>query len=197
MQNVFNTTARTQGRNSMKSNSLAENETLRLGRREFLRLGVLGGGASLLALALPGGRVRAAGNTEALLLSCMDYRLIDETERYMTNRGLRDNYDHIILAGASLGAITEKYPPWNKTFWGHLDVAIQLHHIQRVIILDHRDCGAYKVILKEDFAKDPIKENAVHSEKLKELRSQIKTKYPKLKVELLLMDLDGKVEKIS
>ena len=138
-----------------------------------------------------------SGHTDALLLSCMDYRLVDETERYMTNRGLRDKYDHIILAGASLGATTDKYPSWNQTFWDHLDVAIKLHSIKKVIILDHRDCGAYKVILGEDFSKDPVKEKLVHTDKLSALANIIKSKYPELEIELHLMDLFGSVEKIS
>lgn len=180
----------------MNRNSLTEHETVCIGRRTFLKLGVLGGGVSLLALILPSGPARAAGKTEALLLSCMDYRLIGETERYMSSRGLRNKYDHVILAGASLGTLTAKYPAWNKTFWEHLDIAIQLHQIHKVIVLDHRDCGAYKVILGEDFSKDREKETAIHSEKLEELRKQISEKYPKLEVELLLMSLNGKVEKI-
>ena len=196
MKNLFNHTVNTPRRNSINCHANAEKETPRLDRRRFLRLAALGGGASLLSLALPDGFQWAAGKTEALLLSCMDYRLIDEIERYMTSRGLRDKYDHIILAGASLGAITEKYPAWSKTFWGHLDVAIQLHHIHKVIVMDHRDCGAYKVILKEDYYQNPTEETAIHSEKLNELRRQIKAKYPKLEVELLLMDLDGKVVNI-
>ncbi len=166
------------------------------GRRAFLRVGVLGGGASLLALTLAGRSARAA-ETDALLLSCMDYRLIDETERYMSGRGLRNKYDHIILAGASLGAITEKYPAWNQTFWEHLEVAIQLHQINKVILLDHRDCGAYKVILGEDFAKDRAKETAIHAEQLRDLSKRVLAQYPSLQVELLLMSLDGKVEKIA
>lgn len=175
---------------------LAENESLRIGRRRFLKLAALGG-AGVLALALPARRARAGGKTDALLLSCMDYRLIDDTERYMAGRGLRDKYDHVILAGASLGALTEKYPAWNKTFWEHLDVAIQLHQIHKVIVMDHRDCGAYKVVLGEDFAKDPAKETAAHAAKLRALRDQITQKYPKLEVELLLMDLQGSVEPIA
>ena len=138
-----------------------------------------------------------SGHTDALLLSCMDYRLVDDTERYMTNRGLRDKYDHVILAGASLGATTDKYPCWSQTFWDHLDVAIKLHNIKKVIVLDHRDCGAYKVILGEDFAKDPGKEKSVHTDKLSALASRLKEKYPGLEIELLLMDLAGEVEKIS
>ena len=196
MKDLLNNSITTQQSKIMNCNSFADKKMLHLSRRKFLRLAALGGGASLLSLALPDGVPWAAGKTEALLLSCMDYRLIDEIDRYMTSRGLRDKYDHIILAGASLGAITEKYPAWNKTFWGHLDVAIQLHHIHKVIVMDHRDCGAYKVILEKDFYQDPVKETAIHSEKLNELRRQIKAKYPKLEVELLLMDLDGKVENI-
>lgn len=65
------------------------------------------------------------------------------------------------------------------------------------MVIDHRDRGAYKVILSEDFAKDPAKETAVHSSTLKELRKLITAKYPQLEVELLLMSLGGKVESIA
>ena len=150
----------------------------------------------LLAMSFLPNEARS-GHTDALLLSCMDYRLVDETERYMTSRGLRDKYDHVILAGASLGVITDKYPSWNQTFWEHLDVAIKLHSIKKVIVLDHRDCGAFKVILGEDFSKDPLKEKFVHTDKLSAVESRIKAKYPELEIELYLMDLSGNVEKIS
>lgn len=171
-------------------------EFTQMERRSFLRLAVLGGGAMLWTAALPQRQARAA-ETEALLLSCMDFRLVDETERYMSGRGLKNKYDHIILAGASIGALTDKFPAWNKTFWEHLDVAIQLHKIHKVIVLDHRDCGAYKVILGEDFAKDAKKETEIHSAKLRELRKLVSEKYPKLEVELLLMDLKGQVQKVA
>lgn len=135
--------------------------------------------------------------TEALLLTCMDYRLTDAVERYMSGRGMRDQYDQVILAGAALGATTAQRPAWNTTFWEHLDVAIQLHSIHKVMVMDHRDCGAFRVFLGEDFAKDRAKETAIHTETLRDLAKQIHEKYPKLEVELLLMDLDGKVEIVS
>jgi hypothetical protein len=167
------------------------------GRRRFLQIAALGGGASLLAATSPIPEARAAGETDALLLSCMDFRLMDDIERYMSGRKLRDKYDHIVLAGASLGAITDKYPAWSKTFWDHLDIAIKLHSIHTVIVMDHRDCGAYKVILGPEHAKDPKTEKETHTTQLKKLKAQIGGKYPKLKVEMLLMALDGKVEVIS
>jgi carbonic anhydrase len=165
-------------------------------RRSVLKRIFWGSAAVLAVAALAFQAARAAGHTDALLLSCMDYRLVDDTERYMAGRGLKDRYDHIVLAGASLGAVTDKYPAWNQTFWDHLEVAITLHSVHKVILLDHRDCGAYKVILGEDLAKDAQKEAEVHANHLKRLMKRIKEKYPSLEVEGLLMDLSGKVEEI-
>src|SRR4029077_12947096 len=117
-------------------------------------IATLGGGAALVGVVHPR-HVLAAGTTDALLLSCMDYRLVSETERYMTDRGMKGKYDHVVLAGASLGAITDKYRAWGTTFREHLDVAIALHQVHKVIVLDHRDCGAYQTILGEDLAGNP------------------------------------------
>ena len=166
-------------------------------RRRFLELASMGAAAGLLTGAGGISVVRAESSTEILLLSCMDYRLMDDIERYMAGRGLRDKYDHIVLAGASLGAITDKYPAWNQTFWEHLDVAIALHHVQTVIVMDHRDCGAYKVVLGTAVVADPATERKTHATQLQQLKRQINAKQPKLSVELLLMSLDGKVEAIA
>lgn len=138
----------------------------------------------------------AAGGTDALLLTCMDYRLIDVVERYMSGRGMRNRYDHIILAGASLGAVTDKFPAWNRTFWEHVDVAIQLHKVSTVILMDHRDCGAYKVILGPEHATEAKLENT-HAKELRKLKGMVQEKYPTLKVETLFMTLDGSVETVT
>jgi carbonic anhydrase len=171
-------------------------ESSRSRRRRFLQLATLGAGASLLAATWPGREARA-GKTEALVLSCMDYRLMDDIETFMGKRGMRNKYDHIVLAGAALGAVQDKYPAWSKTFWEHLDIAIQLHHIHTVVIIDHRDCGAYKVILGDDLAKDRERETEVHAQHLARLGAAIKKKHAGLEVELHLMALDGSVQTIG
>ena len=181
----------------MSQRSEHEPEVMKKNRRKFLQLATLGGGVSLLSAASWLPEARAATTIDALLLSCMDFRLVDDIERYMSGRGLRDKYDHVVLAGASLGAITDKYPAWNKTFWEHLDIAIKLHNIHKVIVMDHRDCGAYKVILGAEHAQDPGVEKDTHAAQLKVLRGMINEKYPKLEVETLLMSLDGKVETVG
>jgi len=143
-----------------------------------------------------------AGGTDALLLSCMDYRLTDEIPDYMQNHlHMKRKYDYVILA-ASLGVTNTKFPNWGKTFWEHLDTAIALHSIHEVIIMDHRNCGAYKVILGKDFPADANEaqhkeETAVHKEQLDALAKAIHEKYPNLEVSTLLMSLDGGVEEIG
>lgn len=78
---------------------------------------------------------------DVMLLTCIDWRFWGVVARYMGNV----KYDHMILAGASLGAvIPAKESTWGPTFTDHLTVARRLHpSIRRFIALDHRQCGAY------------------------------------------------------
>jgi hypothetical protein len=144
-----------------------------------------------------------AGEADALLLSCMDYRLIDDTAEYMQNeRHLLNKYDYVILAGASLGVNNRTYRNWGRTFWQHLDTAIALHSVHEVIVMDHRNCGAYKLLLGRDFPPDPNaeqrrEETRVHKHQLDRLARAIHRRHTELEVTTLLMNLDGSVEEIG
>ena len=80
-----------------------------------------------------------------MLLSCMDFRLLDDIVVFMNALGYHNNYDQYILAGSSLGANQEKFPEWTASWLKHLDLAILLHNIKEVIAIDHECCGAYKI----------------------------------------------------
>jgi len=165
-----------------------------LDRRRLLGgLGLAGAG-----IALPFGRIAfGAGGTDALLLNCIDYRLTGATTQYMAKHGMAGKYDQIVLAGAALGAKNDKFPDWGQTFWEHVQVALDLHHIHKIVIIDHRDCGAYKVILGEDLVSNPKHEFEVHAKQMRSLRDDISKKYSALKVEMYLMALNGSVESVS
>lgn len=134
---------------------------------------------------------------EALLLNCMDFRLVDEVTRYMKSRGLTDQYDQITLAGAAIGVLTDKRSAWGETFWQHVTLARELHNIKKIIVIDHRDCGACKAFIRSDCATDRDTEFAIHQKWLTRLAQEIHRREPELRVELLLMDLDGSVEEVS
>ena len=83
----------------------------------------------------------AQHQAEAIVLSCIDFRLTGAVTDYMEGRGLGGNYDHIALAGGALGAMSQEHPAWAEMFWDHLALAKDLHNVQRLILIDHRDCG--------------------------------------------------------
>jgi carbonic anhydrase len=176
----------------MHAHSCCDQTALPSTRRRFLTIASLGGGVALLGLAP---RVaKAAGDVDSVVLSCMDYRLMDDVGVYLNKRGLKDNYDHLILAGASLGAVTNKYPHWGETFFEHVGLAIKLHNVHRAILIDHRDCGAYRLIFGKDTKGE--EEKKLHATQLHKLATLIHQKHPKLAVETFLMNLDGSVESV-
>ena len=115
---------------------------------------------------------------DALLLTCMDFRFFLTIAEMM--KGIK--YDHVILAGAALGVVV-KNPTclpdkarWQQTFFDHLELAIALHKIKKVIVLEHRDCGAYGpdgfCLLPANPERDL--ERRIHEEKAEELRNKIR-----------------------
>lgn len=201
----------------MGSDPLTGEHLLRLGRRRFLQIGALGGAATLLtgcAAASRASEDKPENKAEAFLLSCMDYRLVQATERYMAGRGLEKKYYHVMLAGAAIAAnpLTRPVPPpppppsvpaWNTTFWEHLATAIALTRnrpagpLNRVLVIDHRKCGAYDIILGPGCCQNRGDETAAHTDQLRRLRTAIRERHQAMQVELLLMDLDGTVETIA
>ncbi len=177
----------------MHDHSCCDVTTLPSTRRRFLTLASLGGGVTLLGLAPR--MAKASGDVDSVVLSCMDFRLMDDVGVYLDGRGLKNNYDHLILAGASLGAVTSKYPHWGQAFFEHVDLAIKLHNVHRAILIDHRDCGAYRLIFGKDTKGE--EEKKLHATQLHSLAKLIHQKHSKLAIETYLMDLDGKVETIT
>lgn len=173
------------------------------GRRRFLELAGAASAAAVIATGLNLGITKApslfaaGGDVEALVLTCMDFRLVNEVGFLLNEHGLVNKYDQIIMAGATLGVATDKYPHWAQTFWDHLDLAIKLHSVKRVIAVDHRDCGAFKLVFGKDYGKLPDEETQIHTKVMTDFRDLVKKKQPNVEVELLLMWLDGHVQPIG
>ena len=106
-----------------------------------------------------------------LLVSCIDFRLRDETSNLMENIfELSDQYDEVAIPGAALALVQQEgnLAHWGKTLIDIIEIAQQLHDIKRVIFLDHRGCGAYKKILVKTHLRmelSPIKKPLVKLEK--------------------------------
>ncbi len=81
---------------------------------------------------------------------------------------------------------------WTTTFLDQLAFAIKEHGVTEVMILDHRDCGAYKKLLKPGVGpEDPKKEKAAHVKMSKEAIRVIKKKCKEIKeVHCLLLPIE-------
>jgi hypothetical protein len=158
-----------------------------ISRRDF---GLIAGAFTLLPFA-----ARAA-EVEALALTCIDYRLVDDGIRFIDGLGLTKNFDQVALAGASLAAVSEAFPTSNAAFWTHVDIAKSLHHVKRLVVLDHRDCGAYKVAFGDRFAPNPPEEDAQHKDVMEQLKDQLSRRHPELTSEYYLMALDGTAKRL-
>jgi len=69
-------------------------------------------------------------HSEAFVVTCMDFRLVDDAVRFLDKQGYNNNYDQFILAGASLGFTQTKYPEWGIALLNHMSIGKELHHFR-------------------------------------------------------------------
>ncbi|CAO3607751.1 unnamed protein product [Cunninghamella echinulata] len=130
----------------------------------------------------------------------MDLRVLDDIVIFMKEDNLTNRYDHFILAGASLGTHNDNPygPKWKETLFQNFEIAKNIHHIEDVYIVEHRDCGAYKKFLSNngtfgDSDADQQKEYKIHKHYSDVLSKEILKKYSTpsnpLKIKTFIMDL--------
>lgn len=107
-----------------------------------------------------------------------------------------ENYDWTALAGASLALTGLPHLAEAQAFWDQLSLSRQLHQIEKVIILDHQDCGAYAQWVNPHLSKDPGQEEQVHADYLNLAYWEIRKRYPDLTVELYFVTLNNEVRPV-
>ena len=131
---------------------------------------------------------------KAMVLSCMDPRFQHLVYNHLKKKKLTGKYSAFTIAGAAIGVTHNKFKQWHKTFYDNLATSIQLHKIEKLIVINHKDCGAAKNVngKKELSLAD---EKKIHKESFLKIKKQVKKRFPKLKLELNLISLDGKTNK--
>ena len=132
-------------------------------------------------------------NFDAMVLSCIDPRFQPKIYNYLRKRKLNGKYSSFTIAGAAIGVTASKFKKWHKTFWDNIDTSIKLHKIKKLIVINHLDCGAAKIVnRKKEFSK--INELKVHRNSFQKIKKKLRKKYPKMSVELKIISLNSKVE---
>ena len=154
-------------------------------------------GSPVAAALAPWQAFAASGKYEAMVLSCIDPRFQEPVSKYTAGRHLTGQYSQFTIAGASIGVVAPAFKDWHNTFWDNLGVSIQLHTIDKVIVISHRDCGSAKIAYGEAAVADHAAETRTHRDALAAFRKQLADRHPKLGVETGLMALDGTFEVLS
>ena len=131
---------------------------------------------------------------KAMGLSCIDPRFQHLVHNYLKKQKLSEKYSAFTIAGAAIGVTHNKFKKWHKTFYDNLSTSIKLHEIEKLIVINHKDCGAAKIANgKKVF--NIINEKKIHKDSFSKLKKKIKKRFPRLKVDLNLMSLESKITK--
>ena len=125
---------------------------------------------------------------EAMVLSCIDPRFQPKVYKYLKAKNLIGKYSAFTIAGAAVGVTHQKFKKWHSTFWENLETSIKLHKIKKLIVINHKDCGAAKIANKEKRFNEAI-ENKIHKESFKNIKKTLKKKYPNLKVNFKILSI--------
>ena len=131
-----------------------------------------------------------------MVLSCIDPRFQPIVYNYLKKKKLNGKYSSFTIAGSAIGVTANKFKKWHKIFWDNLDISIKLHKIKKLIVVNHYDCGAAKIVYKNrNFNK--FNENEIHKISLIKIKKLFKKKYPKLSIELKIVSLNKRVKNLN
>lgn len=117
-----------------------------------------------------------AHKCDALIATCIDFRFQKYIFDWISQNFETRTFDRVALAG---GVFDFNY------VLNQVGISKRLHYINKVILINHEDCGAYgEAGTAEKHAKD-----------LKSAVDKIKAEYPDLEIEPYYLHLDGTFEK--
>ena len=84
-----------------------------------------------------------------MVLCCIDPRCQPKINNIMKKRKLSGKYSLFSIAGSAVGVTSNKFKSWHNVFWQNLNISIKLHGIKKLIVINHYDCGAAKLVNKQ------------------------------------------------
>ena len=125
---------------------------------------------------------------KAMVLSYIDPRFQPKVFNYLKKKNLTGKYSSFTIAGGSIGVTAKKFKKWHSTFWENLATSIKLHNISNLIVINHNDCGAAKIVNGNNKFSTTI-ENKIHNQSFKIIEKKLKKKHPNIKVSFKIMKI--------
>ena len=81
---------------------------------------------------------------EYLVIHCIDFRFIKALQEFMEGEGLTGACcDIVSMAGAGKNIVSPGEEKERDVFLTQVDISKKLHHISKIYLVQHMDCGAY------------------------------------------------------
>ncbi len=112
---------------------------------------------------------------DALVIHCIDLRFQESIQKFLESRELSGKFDRIAWPGTSKEA---------ETVVQASEVSFRLHSPDKVILIEHEDCGAYGEDNRE----------STHKEKALALAHELKVLKSDIEVEIFMAMLDGTIK---
>lgn len=109
---------------------------------------------------------------EALIVTCIDFRLQEAINQWISQNFSPKTFDRVALAGGVKNL---------DIIMGQIEIAKRLHGIKKVVLINHEDCGAY--------GDEGTEEK--HRDDLHVAKEKIQSKFPDLAVDTYYLHLNG------
>ncbi len=169
---------------------MCEQHASGLSRRSF-------GALALGGLALYPLRAAADAHIDALAVTCIDYRFVSTQVSFLDKTIKLKNYDQVALAGGALAAVSPKFPKSVAAFWQQVGLARKLHNIERVVFVDHRNCGAYEAAFGPILPGPGDPELRQHEKFMRKAKALLKKLHSDLGSAFDLTEPDGSINEIA
>ena len=124
---------------------------------------------------------------EAVVLSCVDYRTWPDVVDYVQNVLNIAKFDFPSIPGGVQAIIKG-----NELALYCIDAPVTLHQVDKIILVNHEDCGAYGG--SENFIHGQIHEQRTHETELIRASRILSKKYPDLEIIALFSSSEGIVQ---
>jgi carbonic anhydrase len=108
---------------------------------------------------------------ESIIITCIDFRFQEFINYWISKNLTPKSFDRVALAGGVKDL---------ESILGQIEIAVRLHHVNKVIVINHEDCGAY--------GKEGTPEK--HSQDLRKAKLEVNKRHPELSVEVYYLRLD-------
>jgi carbonic anhydrase len=104
---------------------------------------------------------------KAMALTCMDPRFQPLVYKYLKKRNLTGKYSSFTIAGGAIGVTHNKFKKWHTAFIENLATSIRIHKINKLIAINHKDCGAAKIAEPDQAISNETKIHIIAFKKIK------------------------------